>query len=580
MEETRKPTAEQQDGLDKFLTRKQMRVGAYAGCGKTTMLQMLGRSTDRRGAYICFNADGAKEAKPKFEGTNVTPSTTHGLAFRAMVKAFGPEKLTGGLNGGFLAARMGLPTIDVAADVTLSPRGHGALVLDTIKRYCSSDKDHIEPWHVPFEGRLDDRITDAKDRRDLAVRIAVTAQRTWERMCDPRNDLPLTHDGYLKLWALSRPTIPGEFIFLDEAQDSSNVVLGVLKHQSAQLVAVGDKHQQIYEWRGAVNAMTALPCEVEAQLTTSWRFGPKIAEHATEILRLLGEPVPMKGNPGRQDRLAHLDRPNAILCRTNAELIEQVMSAVEAEKRPFVLGGTAQIMTYVDAAEKLQAGKPADRPLEFFGFRNWREVVAASQDEDGADLRRWVKLVESYGTDRLRQVLDNLPKQSRGADMTITTGHKSKGKEWDSVRLRSDFLKGVKTPEEEAEAQRAAAAKGKPYKPATAEDKAAELRLLYVAATRGMTALEMHPELTLKLQGLGANVTPLEAPPATVTTAPATVAAAAEAPPTQSVSIQPGEGVKKAPIRLKKTDKDLIRRLLAAEAAKGCQQASAVLAKL
>ena len=37
---------------------------------------------------------------------------------------------------------------------------------------------------------------------------------------------------------------------MDEARDTNPVMLGVLTNQSEQLVYVGDRHRQIYEWRG------------------------------------------------------------------------------------------------------------------------------------------------------------------------------------------------------------------------------------------------------------------------------------------------------------------------------------------
>jgi hypothetical protein len=74
-------------------------------------------------------------------------------------------------------------------------------------------------------------------------------------MIDKRDDMPLGHNGYLKAWALTGPMLNTDYILLDEAQDTNPVVLGVLTGQRAQVVYVGDPYQQIYEWRGAVNAM-------------------------------------------------------------------------------------------------------------------------------------------------------------------------------------------------------------------------------------------------------------------------------------------------------------------------------------
>ncbi|MDH2406059.1 UvrD-helicase domain-containing protein [Bradyrhizobium sp. SSUT18] len=89
--------------------------------------------------------------------------------------------------------------------------------------------------------------------------------------------MPLGHDGYLKLWALSSHAIAADFILLDEAQDTNPVVLDVLRKQPAQMIYVGDKYQQIYEWRGAVNAME----KIETQADPLRRGGVEVpAQHS------------------------------------------------------------------------------------------------------------------------------------------------------------------------------------------------------------------------------------------------------------------------------------------------------------
>jgi hypothetical protein len=45
-----------------------------------------------------------------------------------------------------------------------------------------------------------------------------------------------------------------------------------LRAQQCQVIYVGDPYQQIYEWRGAVNAMEHIRAP-ECALTESFRFG-------------------------------------------------------------------------------------------------------------------------------------------------------------------------------------------------------------------------------------------------------------------------------------------------------------------
>jgi superfamily I DNA/RNA helicase len=158
-------------------------------------------------------------------------------------------------------------------------------------------------------------------------------------MLDPSDRAPLGHDGYFKRWSLSDPEIPGTFILMDEAQDTNPAMLAALKNQDAQVVYVGDRYQQIYEWRGAVNAMERVTTKHECSLTQSFRFGNAIADAASILLQSLGERQRLTGTPNIPSKLG-CGQPNAILCRTNAAVIDYVIQAFAADITPHVLGGT------------------------------------------------------------------------------------------------------------------------------------------------------------------------------------------------------------------------------------------------
>lgn len=488
---TFQPTPEQSDCIEKFATGKRLRVNAYAGTGKTSTLTLLAKSTKRRGTYVAFNKSIAEEARHKFP-QNINCSTMHALAFRAIKeRGYRVEDMTGNVNGGFLAARCNYRKYDVGPDLSISARGWGSIVIETLRRWQRSGDDTMTERHAVLEGKLD--MLNATIAAHLRRKIVEDAWSLWDRMTRRNPDLPMGHDGYLKLFALGRPKIDGDFILLDEAQDTNGVVMELMRHQSAQLITVGDRHQSIYEWRGALNAMVELPCDLEARLSTSFRFGPNVAGYATEILKLLDETLPLKGNPARNDSLGPIAKPRTILARTNGALIEELVHQLTMGVKPHIVGGVTEMLTMIDATEKLEANQTVENPLMFFGFRCWAEVVAASTQEDcSADLRRWVNLVEKYGTNELRRAFQGLPAKEEGAPLVLATGHKSKGREWDEVRLMDDFLMGVST-------------KDKPEQ--TIDGKAPkwpapELRLFYVAATRAKDKLEVHDALTDRLEAL------------------------------------------------------------------------------
>jgi superfamily I DNA/RNA helicase len=325
------------------------------------------------------------------------------------------------------------------------------------------------PTHVPRHGSLlaapDDTL---RAVREYAVR---GAKHVWERMQVADDTIPLGHDGYLKLWALSQPMIAADFILMDEAQDTNPVVLDVLLAQPAQMIYVGDKYQQIYEWRGAVNAMEAINTENESFLTTSFRFGDAIAEGATKVLALLGEGRPLRGNPGVASRIAPTPLASTVLARTNAYAITALIEAIDAGKRPHLIGGTEELMKMLRGVSDLKRGEPSDVP-DFFGFGTWQEVIEFARSGEGEHLQTFVNLIETRGERQLMWALGRVV-DADASDLVVSTAHKAKGREWPTVRLMDDFIKSQPRRRREEDA----AGKRPLYDPS-------ELRLLYVALTR------------------------------------------------------------------------------------------------
>ncbi|MCP5859974.1 UvrD-helicase domain-containing protein, partial [Klebsiella pneumoniae] len=86
------------------------------------------------------------------------------------------------------------------------------------------------------------------------------ARNIWAYMQDTKSDVKMPHDGYLKLYAMSRPALRYDIILLDEAQDTNPITLDLVMAQRghAKIVLVGDRHQGIYGFRKAMNAMEAV----------------------------------------------------------------------------------------------------------------------------------------------------------------------------------------------------------------------------------------------------------------------------------------------------------------------------------
>ncbi len=450
-----------------------MKIHAFAGAGKTTTLQLLASCFRGKGLYLAFNRAIAEEASKKFP-TEIQCRTTHSLALRHMRQraAFKNEKLFGDMRAKELVDHMGLTDTVFGKAMKVSATQKAAMVRNTVKAFCMSGDDNLQRDHLQIGNRV--LRANSRVRGEVMDEVLREVSLLWERMTDHADPTPLGHDGYLKLWSLDRPQIGADLILLDEAQDTNPAVLSVLQAQrNTKMVYVGDRHQQIYEWRGAVNAMDLIETDEEVHLTRSFRFGPAIADLATRVLRCLGEERAVIGNPSIDSQVLTAGDAEAHLCRTNTEVFKQALEGLEQGRPYHIVGNLSELELLVGDVFSLQKGQPGSHP-QHFGFSSWREVQEFAKSEEGEDLLPFVNLVEQHGPGALWKAL-KLREDHPGPDvLTVSTTHRGKGCEWGSVRVENDFSGSISKDSPIADEER---------------------RLFYVAVTRAREKLVVHPTL-------------------------------------------------------------------------------------
>src|SRR3546814_752242 len=253
--------------------------------------------------------------------------------------------------------------------------------------------------------------------------------------------------------------------------------------------------QSIYGFRGAEDAMSYFDGDVYS-LSQSFRFGPKIAQVANQILRQsLDQPeIPLLGFEPQKSAVfeyqGKVKQRSTLLARTNFRLFEGLVQI----KLPFhFIGGIDEMINQVSAGYALFKGIRQQIPDPIVSrFRTWDDCVEASEHEDEPDLVRLVRIIEQY-TDEIPEILQGMKKRHcpdvNRAKIIVGTAHKSKGLEYDHVIILDDFL----TPSQ----LRGMLSRKK----ITPREYNQEINLLYVANTRAKITLSISQPLYDEIAG-------------------------------------------------------------------------------
>jgi hypothetical protein len=284
-------TGQQQEICDAAVAGAHLLVQALAGTGKTFVLTAAARAIadarpDDSIVYTSFTKSVILDARKGRFGPNVTPSTMHALARRALLQTDYAAKLGSGPKGAArpeqwaqvlgIAEQSGCsgpagagPAQAIAGGVldgVLAAEAVAAMVMATIKKFRDSDAREPAARHLPPE-------LATHPGSPLARAVVDYARKAWADISAPGNAalcatggaLQVSFDDYLKVWALSGPRIDADVVMFDECQPTGTQVL----------VPTGS-HRKI---RGQVTPTRYVPIE-------SIRPGDRVVSYDGKGLRL------------------------------------------------------------------------------------------------------------------------------------------------------------------------------------------------------------------------------------------------------------------------------------------------------
>uniref|UniRef100_A0A8C0M046 F-box DNA helicase 1 n=3 Tax=Canis lupus familiaris TaxID=9615 RepID=A0A8C0M046_CANLF len=433
-----------------------VKIMAFAGTGKTsTLVKYAEKWSTSRFLYVTFNKSIAKQAELVFP-SNVTCKTFHSMAYGHVGRKYQLKK------------KLNLFKLTPFMVNSVLAEGKGGfirakLVCKTLENFFASADEELTIDHVPIwcKNSQGQRVMVEQSEKLNGV---LEASRLWDNMrklgeCK-EEAYQMTHDGYLKLWQLSKPLLASfDAIFVDEAQDCTPAIMNIVLSQPCGKIFVGDPHQQIYTFRGAVNALFTVPHTHVFYLTQSFRFGVEIAYVGATILdvcKRVRKKTLVGGNHQsgiRGDAKGQV----ALLSRTNANVFDEAVRVTEGEvpARIHLIGGIKSfgldriidiwILLQPEEERKKQNLVIKDRFIRRWvhreGFSGFKRYVTAAEDKE---LEAKIAVVEKYNI-RIPELVERIEKchieDLDFAEYILGTVHKAKGLEFDTVHVLDDFVK-------------------------------------------------------------------------------------------------------------------------------------------
>ena len=448
---------------------------AVAGAGKTTTaIGFAAARPKERFLYMSFGRENAAEAKRRF-GPNVSALTQHGLAYRVVGHKY-KERLVDNWR-----------PRDIAEALAVDNRIAGCIGR-TLNAFYSSIDTEISESHLASVRSWG--LSQAEEGFVLEH-----ARAAWRKIIAPGSTLPVTPNVYLKQWSMQDPKLEYDYIILDEAQDTNPLIESIVMAQlgHAKLLAIGDRHQSIYGFRGATNAMQNLRAIDGSRVVTmprTWRFGQRTADLANTLLQnLKGESISIIG----MGKDTGWGRQSTLLTRTNAGLFDEAF-ARNGRGLHWVGGVRNYNIELILDAYHLWARSPSKVKQPFMKrFRSWGEFLDYGEASRDSETRMLIRVVERY-EDKIPQLVDQVIRNevpdASHAELVLTTAHKSKGMEYDCVRIGNDFEFLFEAEAEICETGELSA------------ETEQEVNLLYVGITRARGMCQLNDETALWLKEL------------------------------------------------------------------------------
>lgn len=415
-------TEEQKDVIETICTNNTNRiitVNSVAGSGKTTTcIEAVKAYKPKTGLITAFNK-AITESNRERVGKLIECSTLHSLAYKHVKPKLKIE-----------------PMNPLVIEETLSYDSKYAVINGLDDFYRSS--------FVNVYDYVDKKYTNQETLKELICKYA-------ELMLE--NKINPTFNFLLKVLHIllhkDEINIDMDFLCLDEAQDTTEVTLEIIKLINAKTkVFFGDKYQNIYSFMNTVNAFKLVDNPIKKYLTQSFRCNPQIAEVVENYgLRYLDRDFIFKGT----DSLKIASKPTtAYISRTNTALVELMHDLLSHGRTFTLIRNIDEIFEQPIALLTASTGKPVySKKYKYFEieYQRWKQQTLIPNYFTYMNIKSEETIILTKILSNFRNKGINIYSlKTKVKEMTnpdpytiLSTAHTYKGLEADNVILHNDL---------------------------------------------------------------------------------------------------------------------------------------------
>jgi superfamily I DNA/RNA helicase len=416
-----------------------IKISACAGSGKSTTLSYIAKELGTSGIYIAYNKAIALEAEEQFPN-KIKCSTIHSLAYQNTVK---PLKLSLGYFG-YRDIKERIPFLEKV------------IVIDIMQLFFSSKyikfDDYIQDEYYIKQRYLNKKF-DIENEHLYKI-----AKKYIGLMFNGK--IPITHDGYLKLFHLllanNRIELSYQFLAVDEIGDLVPVTYEIVKLINVdKKIMAGDKYQAIYVFNNTINAFDDEEYGTTLHMTKSFRCNKKVAQLVKAFMQEYVDVDFEFDGMGKYDKEPET---TAYLFRTNSAMIGTIIDLYQAGTKFNLTRKSSQIFDLVLSLISLKPGYKINLPnyLWLNGELNkyWNDDFMQRRygsalnyiDEEFSEtdpaIKNAVRIIRQYGSISIYKAYNfakELENTTEKHKITVSTVHASKGLQWDKVIIGNDM---------------------------------------------------------------------------------------------------------------------------------------------